>query len=86
MTSDPVLIELLERAARLPPPTPAQRQAQREGWAIAAMGMGSDADEAAYAAAVATEDRKKMARLDWESEERMNRARAYFAAQKELNQ
>lgn len=68
----PTLAALLERA-RGHKMTPAEIDAQRRSWVRAEAGFGSDADEAAYHAAVAAGDKKEITWLDAEAEERIRR-------------
>jgi uncharacterized protein len=73
---DPELQDLLKRAAaKFDAMTPEQRRemmaAQRRSWAPDEAGMGSDADEAAYAAALRAGDTETVARLEAESQARM---------------
>ena len=72
--TDPELLQLLERAARMPPPTPEQIAASRRSWVIAETAIGSDADEAAYREAFDAGDTARMARLDAEGQARGERA------------
>ena len=53
--------------------TPEEIEAQRKSFARAEMGFGSDADEAAYRAALDANGTEELARLDAEAEERMKR-------------
>lgn len=59
--------------------TSAQRanmlEAQRKSWARGEAGMGSDKDEVEYAKALREGDKKTLARLEAESQERMNAIR-----------
>ncbi len=65
--------------------TPAEqarmRQRQRRSFVRAEIGFGSDADEAAYRAALARGDTEEMARLDAESKERIAAFVARFPEQ-----
>lgn len=65
--------------------TPAEREAmyaaQRRSFIIAEARLGSDADEAAWRAALAAGDDETLARLHREAEERAARARAILNAE-----
>lgn len=58
--------------------TPEEIAAQRTSFVRAEVGFGSDSDEAAYRAAVASGDRATVERLDREAELRMTRFQAGF--------
>lgn len=71
----PELTELLARArATVDAMTPDQRaemyRQQRESWVVGEAGFGSDADEAAYRAAVQAGHAGAIAKLNEEAEER----------------
>jgi hypothetical protein len=73
------LQELMRKAhaafdALTPEQQAAQRRAQRRSYVIAEMGLGSDADQAAYAAAHHAGDWDTVARLQREAESRRCRA------------
>ena len=75
------LEELLRRARKhVDSMTPEQRRdmlrAQARSWARGEAGMGSDADEAAYARALHDDDQGALARLKRESGERVARVNA----------
>jgi len=76
--TDPELLDLLRRASRLPAPDRAELNRQKRSWVIAEMGMGSDADEAAYSSAVTRNDKAELERLDHEAQKRMDFARAFL--------
>lgn len=67
---DPDLNELLQ-LCRGHEMTVEEIAAQRQSYARAELGFGTDADEAAYRAAVARGDRHEVERLDREAEARM---------------
>lgn len=67
----PKLDALLEQAKAHRPMTPEDIEAQRQSWVRGEMGMGSDADEAAYRAALEAGDTDTLNRLDLESEQRV---------------
>ena len=70
--SKPTLQQLLEQAARRPA-SDAELQAQRLSWARGEAGMGSDRDEAEYRQALRDGDKDKLARLDAQAQQRMDR-------------
>jgi hypothetical protein len=74
----PLSQAILAAEARYAAMTPAERRAmwdaQRRGYVRAEAGFGSDADESAYRAAHARGDTEALARLDAESEARMQMA------------
>lgn len=76
--TDPEVLDLLRRAAKMPAATREQIEYQKRSWIIAEIGMGSDADEAAYSMAFARSDRVEMDRLDREAQKRMDLAKAHF--------
>lgn len=59
--------------------TEAELRAQRRSYVVGEAAMGSDADEAAYRAAVERGDQTAIANLDAEAEQRRARAEAYLA-------
>lgn len=71
------LSQLIEQA-KARPMTQAEMREQRRNYVRAEMGFGSDADEAAYAAALAAGDEEALARLKREADERMAAADRYF--------
>ena len=73
MNTDPQLLALL-RAASQRSATPAERAAQRKGWVVSEIAMGSDSDEAAYREAFRNGDTHAMARLEREADCRRARA------------
>lgn len=80
MNTNPELAELLLKAREAwDAMSPEQRQKalerQRESYVVAEMGMGSDADEQAYRAALANGDTSEIERLDAAAAERMRLAR-----------
>jgi hypothetical protein len=79
LATNPELIALLSRARDVVEAmTPEQRgtmiAAQRRSYVIGEAGMGSDADEAAYRAALVAGDHSALVRLNAESMERMQMA------------
>lgn len=76
MTGRPDLDRLLaESKAAVAAMTPEQRremmEAQRRSWARGEVGIGSDADEAAYSQALRDGDQEAVARLQAESDARV---------------
>lgn len=71
----PKLDALLKQAKAHRPMTPEEIEAQRQSWVRGEMGMGSDADEAAYRAALESEDTETLKRLDLESMQRVETTR-----------
>lgn len=67
------LARLLARAAQHKM-TPAEIEAQRRSFARAEAGFGSDADEAAYRAALVRGDEPELRRLRRQADERVRRA------------
>ena len=61
-----------QRAAK--PMTDAEWAAQKASFVRGEVGMGSDRDEAAYRAALASGDRATISRLNQEAEDRVKRA------------
>lgn len=76
--TSPELLALMERARSLPPPSPADRRAQRRSYVVAEMGMGTDEDEAAYRTALAADDTATIVRLDAEAHARMEAGARLF--------
>ncbi|WKV16974.1 hypothetical protein [Microcystis phage MJing1] len=74
-TTSPELLALLEQA-RSHRMTPDEIRAQRRSYVAGEMAMGSDADEAAYRAALAAGDAAEVARLNAEAEARRRAALA----------
>lgn len=72
---------LLERLKTIRPATAEELQAQRRSYLRAEAGFGSDADEAAYARALADGDAGKIAELDAAAERRMAAVDDYLEAQ-----
>lgn len=80
---DPELQRLIrESIARVNAMTPEERMLmiaeQRKSFVRGQIGMGSDADEAAYAAALEAGDTETLARLDAESQARMENVDRLF--------
>jgi hypothetical protein len=65
------LAALIEAARNRPPMTDAELEAQRRSWVRGEMGLGSDADEAAYREALRDGDAATLDRLDREAAKRM---------------
>ena len=77
MVTNPALLDALLRQARdAAPPTPAEIHAQRRAWVLAEAAFGSDADEAAYDAALVSGDQATLARLNAEAAARVRQAQA----------
>ena len=74
MARCPTLSALLDRARATAPMTPEQIRAQRRSYVAAEAAFGSDADEAAYAAAALCGDVDTMRRMDAEAEARCQQA------------
>ena len=73
MPDRPTLDALLAEARARAPLTPAEIARQRASWVRGEMGMGDDADEAAYRAALVAGDTETLARLEREAEARVRR-------------
>ena len=73
LITDPDLVTLLKRAAARKQ-TAAEIAAGHRAWVIAEMGMGSDADEAAYSEALRRGDYVLLGRLNAEADARMRQA------------
>lgn len=73
---DPALSALLDRARATAPMTAEQLRAQRRSFVAGEAAFGSDADEAAYAAAAVCGDVETLRRLDAEGEARRQQALA----------
>lgn len=58
--------------------TPEEMAVQRRDYVISEMGWGSDKDEAAYSAALASGDKEALRQLEVEAEERMARAEKLY--------
>lgn len=71
----PNLDALLAQAKAHRPMTPEEVEAQRQSWVRGEMGLGSDADEAAYRAALESGDTETLKRLDLESMQRVEATR-----------
>lgn len=69
----PKLAALIE-AARSHKMTPEELEAQRRSWVRGELGLGSDADEAAYTKALSEGDTDTIARLKAEGEARIEAA------------
>lgn len=65
------LDDLIAQARAMPPMTEAELKAQRDSFVRAEVGFGSDADEAAYRAALVESDTETLARLSAEADARM---------------
>lgn len=74
---DSELKKLLEEAVKRPATAEELRQ-QRRSYVASEMAWGSDADEAAYRAALERGDKEKIAQLEAEAEERKQRALRRF--------
>jgi hypothetical protein len=74
-TPTDLLAKLEDAVARYKAMTPAEKEAmheaQRNSWIRGELGMGSDADEAAYTHALARNDFKRLAELNAEADARV---------------
>lgn len=78
MTEDRTeLLAALKRAAAIRM-TAEEKAAQRRAYVISEAGWGSDKDEAAYSAALASGDKEALRQLEVEAEERMARAEKLY--------
>lgn len=76
-TDDRLIAKLREVAKR--PMTRKEVEEQRRAYARAEAGFGSDADEAAYASALARGDKAEIERLDLEAQNRMAAVDRYYS-------
>ena len=72
------LDKTIEAARSLPPMTREEFDAQRRTYVRGEMGIGSDRDEAAMSAAVASGDQEEIERLEKAAEDRMKAVDDYF--------